>query len=194
MVEFLVKVDQDIFLFLNGLHTNWLDSFMFWISGKKEWFPFYLAIIVFIIYHFKWNSIAVLIAIGITILLADQTTSGFMKPFFERLRPSHEPLLNGLVHHVNNYKGGQYGFASSHAANTFGLATFLWLLFKSRYKWIGWMFVWALIVSYSRIYLGVHYPGDIIVGGLVGILSGLVSFKLLQIAEKKWLTKTITLQ
>lgn len=193
MIEFLIRIDQDIFLFLNGLHANWLDGIMFWISGKKEWIPFYLLIIAFIIYRFKWNSLYILAAIGLTILLADQITSGFMKPFFARLRPSHEPVLNGLVHHVNNYKGGQYGFASSHAANTFGLATFLWLLFRNNLKWIIGIFIWAIMVSYSRIYLGVHYPGDIIVGGTIGALSGVLSFKLLQQIEKKWIKKSFTL-
>lgn len=190
MIETLIEFDQDLFLFLNGLNASWLDPIMFWISGKKEWIPFYLLIICFIIYRFKWKSILVLSCIAISIALADQITSGFMKPFFERLRPSHEPLFDGLVHHVNNYKGGKYGFASSHAANSFSMAMFVWLLFHKRYKWVTWIFVWALVVSYSRIYLGVHYPGDIIVGGAIGALSGLFSYKLFQWAKQQWFKET----
>jgi undecaprenyl-diphosphatase len=100
-----------------------------------------------------------------------------MKPFFARLRPSHEPGLQNLVHLVNGYKGGLYGFASSHAANTFGTATFVWLALKPFMRWSGLIFIWAVVMTYTRIYLGVHYPGDILVGALFGILIGWLSFE-----------------
>jgi undecaprenyl-diphosphatase len=95
-----------------------------------------------------------------------------MKPYFLRLRPTHDPELQDIVHTVNNYKGGLYGFASSHAANTFGVAMFLWLLLKPKYPWVVFLFLWATLVTYTRIYLGVHFPGDIVVGGLIGIGFG----------------------
>lgn len=177
MIETLIKLDQEFFLILNGLHATWLDGIMFWVSGKKEWIPFYLAIVSTIIYQFRWRSIIVLVFIGIAILFADQIVSGFMKPFFQRLRPSHEPVLEGMVHIINGYKGGSYGFASSHAANAFGLAMFIYLLFKTKFKYIRLIFLWAAIVAYSRIYLGVHYPGDIITGGIIGTMCGYFSFK-----------------
>jgi undecaprenyl-diphosphatase len=101
-----------------------------------------------------------------------------MKPFFKRLRPSRDPALKELVHTVNGYKNGKYGFASRHAANTMGIAFFFWLLFANRYRWIWILFIWATVVSYSRIYLGVHFPGDILVGMLIGILSGYFCFSL----------------
>ena len=100
-----------------------------------------------------------------------------MKPYFERLRPSREPSLAGLVHLVDGYKGGVFGFASSHAANTLGTATFFFLLFRATKKWIVWLFVWAVVMTYTRISLGVHYPGDILVGGTIGILAGWTGFK-----------------
>lgn len=118
----------------------------------------------------------VLIGVALTILLADQITSTIMKPYFARLRPSHEPTLEGLLHIVNGYKGGLYGFASGHAANTFGTATFFYLLFRNKYWWVGLLFLWALLVTYTRLYLGVHYPSDILVGGIVGILSGTTGY------------------
>lgn len=128
----------------------------------------------------------VLAGAGLTILLADQITSSIMKPYFARLRPSHDPALNGLLHLVNGYKGGLYGFASGHAANTFGIATFFWLLFRSRYNWIGLLFLWAVAVTYTRLYLGVHYPSDILVGGTIGILSGTTGHLLTMFLQKKY--------
>lgn len=110
-----------------------------------------------------------------------------MKPFFARPRPSHEPGLAGLLHLVNGYKGGAYGFASSHAANTFGVAMFIYLLFRSRYAWISAIFVWAAVMSYTRIYLGVHYPGDIFAGALVGSACGVAAFLCTQQAQKRFI-------
>jgi undecaprenyl-diphosphatase len=111
-----------------------------------------------------------------------------MKPFFERLRPSHDPSMQNLIHLVDDYRGGLYGFASSHAANTFGVALFVWLTLRPVYNWIFLIFLWAAVMTYTRIYLGVHYPGDIIVGALVGLVSGWVGFKaseFLRIRNKK---------
>ena len=126
-----------------------------------------------------------MVGITLTIVLADQITSTLMKPYFARLRPSHEPLLQSLIHIVDGYKGAKYGFASSHAANTFGAATFFFLLLRKNYKWIGLIFLWAAVATYSRIYLGVHYPGDIVVGGFVGALAGYGSFALFRLAKAR---------
>lgn len=186
MIEFLIDLDIDLFLFFNGLHNAWMDPIMFFISGKKEWIPLYFIFVFMIIRQFKWQSIWILLGIGLTITLADQLASGIMKPLFARMRPSRSPDLNGLVHIVNGYTGGMFGFASSHAANAFGLATFLWLAFKDKYKWFVWIFLWAFIVAYSRIYLGVHYPGDIIVGALIGVGFGQLSFQVQRYAGNKW--------
>jgi undecaprenyl-diphosphatase len=101
-----------------------------------------------------------------------------MKPYFERLRPSRDPEVAALLHLVNGYKGGVYGFASSHAANSFGVSMFLWLLYRNNRKWIWTLFIWAAFFTYTRIYLGVHYPGDILVGGLTGLGCAALSFNL----------------
>lgn len=169
LVENIASWDQELFLYLNALHNDSLDPIMIWISGKLTWLPFYVIILAFIIWHFKKRTLLILVGIALTILFADQLASGLMKPLFGRLRPCHDPALEGLVYLAKGC-GGQYGFVSSHAANTFGVAMFLWLTFKNLYQWVAIMFIWAAIVSYSRIYLGVHYPLDIIVGGLVGAL------------------------
>ncbi len=178
MLETVASLDRDLFLFLNGLHADWLDSIMYFISGKLEWIPLYILLIGVIIYKYKWQSIPILLAVGLTFFITDRFTAGFMKPFFERLRPSHNPALQGLIHYINGYKGGIYGFASSHAASTFGLATILWRIMKKDFKWIKWLFLWATVVSYSRIYLGVHYPGDLFVGMLVGLVAGFIVSKI----------------
>lgn len=179
----LIELDKELFLYLNSLHTLWLDPVMFWLTKTIVWLPLYLFLLYIIYKNYKTKSWIVFIGIAITIFLADQITSGFMKPFFERLRPSREPSLEGMVHLVNGYKGGMYGFASSHAANTFGIAAFLSLLFHKKYAWINWIFGWSFITGYTRIYLGVHYPGDILVGGIIGIICGWIMFKMFREVE-----------
>jgi len=182
-IDQLTSIDKELFLLLNGLHTSWLDPVMYMATDTVYWVPFYLFLLYLIIKEYKIMGLLILTGIAITILLSDQITTSLMKPYFARLRPSHEPGLEGLVHLVNNYKGGMYGFASSHAANTFGTATFLYLLFKKSKPLIGWLFLWATLVSYTRIYLGVHYPADIVVGGVVGVFCGWISFKLFELVR-----------
>lgn len=177
MIDFLLTLDRDVFMFLNKHHTDWLDPIMFWISKTIFWLPLYTGLLVVIIKYFKKDSWIILATIGVAIILSDQMTSTFMKPFFQRLRPSRDPALEGLVHIVNGYKGGKFGFASSHASNTFAVAVFIWLLLKPYFRYIWILFTWAIVVTYSRIYLGVHYPGDIIVGMLIGLLMGWIAFR-----------------
>ncbi len=176
-MDHLLELDRDVFLFLNSLNTPWLDSVMPWITRTESWIPLYLVLLYLVIREFRKDSCAILVGIALTIVIADQVTSNLMKPFFERLRPSHDPTLEGLVHIVNGYRGGLYGFASGHAANTFGVTTFL-VSVLSRYRWMSWLFLWAGLMTYSRIYLGVHYPGDILVGAIVGITGALLSLRL----------------
>lgn len=199
MLDSLIQLDQQLLLFLNGFNTPLLDDFFWIITKTPTWIPFYAAIVVVIMrretYKFKHYNIqifALLAAcIGLVILLADQTASGFAKPFFERFRPSHEPALEGLVTLYTKkdgsvYHGGTFGFFSSHACNSFAIAAFvIGVLKNQRALWV--MMVWAFFFSYSRIYLGVHYPGDIIVGALVGSLYGwLVSILFTKVKSKYW--------
>jgi len=175
MLDQLLKLDTQLFLWLNSHHSPFWDDVMWLISGKIEWLPLYLVLIAFIIYRFRWKSITILIAIIIAVALADQLAVKAFKEVFERLRPTHNPEIQHLVHIVNDYRGGSYGFVSNHAANSFSLAMFISLLFKNRYVTIS-IFFWALLVSYSRIYLGVHYPGDILGGTVLGMGIGCMVF------------------
>ena len=156
---------------------------MRWFTETNSWIPFYGLLITLIIWKFRWKSIYILITIALLITACDQFTSSFMKPFFGRLRPCHDPIIQNAVHLVTEGCGGKHGFASSHAANTFGLAMFLWLLMKPFFRYMALMFLWAALVSYSRVYVGVHYPGDILIGGLVGVLTGWVCYRLLALTK-----------
>lgn len=171
--ELLLDTDQKIFLFLNGLHTPWLDGIMYWITYKFTWIPMYLFLIVLIFRKYQRKALFVILSLVVAVALADQITSGLMKPFFARLRPCHDPVIGSLVHLVSGC-GGQFGFASSHASTSFALATSCFIVTKTTIPQTWLLFVWALIYSYSRIYVGVHYPGDIVVGAFMGILAGIL--------------------
>ncbi|MCC5937945.1 MAG: phosphatase PAP2 family protein [Lunatimonas sp.] len=169
MIEIIASWDESLFLWLNALRADWLDPVMNALTGTAIWIPFYLLLVYFLIRQFRMEAIWYMVGLVGLILLADQFTSGFMKPYFERLRPCHDPRWEGIIFNYSGC-GGRYGFASSHASNTFALATYFWLIFRSKAS--KWLFVWAAIISYTRVYLGVHYPADILVGALVGLFSG----------------------
>jgi len=190
MIEQLSIWDELLFLWLNSFHADWLDPIVFQLTKTITWLPLFLFLIYKIYRHDPKNSWWVFGGVALTILFADQITSSFMKPFFERLRPCHDDRWDGLIH---NYErcGGLYGFASSHAANTFGMATFLNLKMRKKVLYFGWLFLYAALVSYTRIYLGVHYPLDLFVGALVGMLSAYTVWFLIVYVKREVVKKIL---
>jgi len=178
MIEYLNSLDTQLFLFLNGAHNAFFDPVMFWLSDRLVWIPMYLLIIFLMIKNYKMRGVLMLLFLIAAIVLCDQTASHLLKNLVQRLRPSQEPALAGLIHLSAAGPGGLYGFVSSHAANSFGLATFLYFALDNQFKLLKyWLLTWAALLSYSRIYNGVHYPGDVIVGAFIGIAFGYLMAK-----------------
>jgi len=170
--QFLIKTDQAAFLWLNGLHCGWLDEVMFALTSFLVWIPLFLLLLYLLVRTYKRKIFMVLLGVALLITAADQSAN-LAKRSVKRLRPTHEPELAGKVHMVNGYKGGLYSFFSGHATNTFALAVFLSLLLRRRFRWITPVLLgWAMVMSYTRIYLGVHYPADILVGAFTGSILG----------------------
>lgn len=190
MIETLKKWDEDLFLWLNSFHMDWLDPIMFQISETLTWVPLYAYLIYRIFKQDRANAWWVLGGVALTILAADQFTSGFLKPLMERLRPCHDPRWEGIVHYYERC-GGLYGFVSSHAANTFGMAVFLNRKLKGKVKNLRWLYLYAIVVSYSRIYLGVHYPFDIVLGASLGAIFGWTSWFFIVFVKRELVKKAL---
>ena len=175
MIEQLINWDKSLLLFLNGLHTPFWDFLMYWVSYKFTWVPFYLFLLFLVIKNYKIRTIDVLIGAALLVACTDLSSYYLFKEIFHRLRPCHDPVIKDMVHLVNGECGGLYGFVSSHAANTFGVCFFIINILGKKVRYlIPVMIVWASVVSYSRIYLGAHYPLDVICGAMIGILFGSV--------------------
>ena len=171
--------DARLLLIVNGAHSPFFDSVMWCISGRWIWVPFYAVLAYLLFRRMSWKRASIcLVTIGLIILAADQTCATLIRPEIGRLRPANlNNPLSSFVHVVNGYRGGRYGFPSCHAANTFALAVFMSLVI--RHKWFTvMMFSWAFVVSYSRMYLGVHYFGDLFCGATIGSLFAVLFYYL----------------
>lgn len=178
MIETLSQIDSQIFLFFNnGIRTSFLDQMMMLFTGRFIWIPMYATILLLFLRPQRWRTALVLtVALAGAIALTDQTCATFIRPLVERMRPSNlENPFSAYVHVVNNYRGGSYGFPSCHAANSFALAAFMCLLVRRR-GFVAFICIWAVLNSYSRLYLGVHYPGDLIVGAVIGAAFGAMCY------------------
>ena len=183
MIEEILKLDSQLFLFLNNLGSPAFDNFWIYLSYKESNIIFYLALLIFYFFSeskkIKLSEVFYsLFFIAIMIAIADQTANLF-KDSFQRLRPCYNESLISFVRLVNESCGGKYGFFSAHASNSFSLAVFFGLLFKNKFRFIIYMTLfYASLISFSRIYLGVHFPLDIFFGGVYGIITGLVIFRI----------------
>lgn len=182
------QIDQQLFLFLNSANSPFWDSIMYFLSMKLVWAPLYLAILLWMGQRYGKKFWILLLFVALSVFLADRT-SVMIKYLVDRPRPCHETSIQGLVHMVNGVCGGKYGFVSSHAANSFNVA-FLSLSFIRKKWYTFFIILWASAVSYSRIYLGVHYPGDVAGGAILGAFIGWGVYKLFSLYERRTLSRT----
>ena len=186
-IQPIIDLDQELLLKINGSDSLFWDGFMWIATNMLTWIPLAVVLLYLIFKNNKVKEALLIIGmLALVITLTDQIASGFCKPFFARFRPTQDPELMYQIDIVNGYRGGIYGFVSSHAANTFGIAIFLSLIIRSCSLGIM-LFSWACINAYSRMYLGVHYPGDIFCGTLIGLGIGTLIFMLYTYVRKKFI-------
>ncbi len=183
----LLPFEEQILLWINGHHCSFLDAFMFMISNLPAWLPLLFVLLYWLFYKKPWQeTFLLLLFVTLIILLGDQLSSGFAKPFFARFRPTHTAGLKEQLHIVFNYTGREYGFFSGHATNFFSVVLFLSLVVRER-KFSIMLFSLVALVCYSRMYMGVHYLSDIIGGVIVGGLVAYLFYQLYAYCRKKFL-------
>jgi undecaprenyl-diphosphatase len=189
LIEQLKKWDTQLFLQLNQYHTSWMDTVMYWVTDTYFWYPMYAVIIFFVVRTYRMEGVWMVLAAILAVGLADLVASGVFKPYFGRLRPCHTVEIQKNVYVLRGC-GGQFGFVSAHAATTFALASSLFTLTRERMSYLIWLFPWAALVSYSRIYVGVHYPLDILSGAVVGMLCSVLVLLLYRTVRRSSLLRS----
>lgn len=185
-MDFLLQLDKRIFLALNFDGGTFLDEFFWIVSGKLTWVPLYLLIIFLIYRRYGWKSTLVSVIFMVLAVIASDAIASLFKNGIPKLRPSHNPEFEGIIHRVHNYLGHRYGTVSAHAATVFSVMVFSSALVRT--KWFTIMtLTWALLVGYSRIYIGAHYPMDVICGSVLGILMAVLMLKLFRMITARWL-------
>ena len=186
MIEQLIQWDKELLITLNGSSSLFLDGIFMAITQTATWIPMFACLLYAVVKNNTWRqSLLVIAMVALLVTLCDQFASGFCKPYFHRLRPSREPELAAVIDLVNGYRCGLYGFISSHAANTFGISVFFSLLFRNR-RITPLLLLYACLSSYSRMYLGVHYPLDILMGTIWGVFCGFLVYALYGWTTRKY--------
>lgn len=185
MIDYLMDIDAEALLAVNGMYSSFQDALWWMVSAKWSSALLVLSLLWILVHKNRRHALLVLAMVALAVLLADQVSSGLIKHLVERLRPTHDPSLENAVHIVNGYRGGMYGFVSSHAANFFAIATLVSFIMRHRLVVIA-LYGWGLAQCYSRMYLGVHYPGDILGGIIVGVLAGWLVWRLMCWIQYRW--------
>lgn len=187
MIDQILQLDTDVFIFLNSLGTKAWDPFWLAYTSKFNWIPLYALLLYLISRQMRLKAVFItLIVVALMILVTDQVTNLF-KNGLHRLRPCHLAELVDSMRLVKSGCGGQYGFFSGHASNTMAAAIFMGLTLKKQFKYLIYVLIfWAFLMSYSRIYIGVHYPLDVLLGMLFGLIMGILFYKLNRYTMEKF--------
>lgn len=187
MLEKLLSLDTELFVYLNGLGSGEYDGFWLFVTRQSNWIPLFL-LLLYVIYKKLGikQTLYLLLFVAVIIAITDQTTNLF-KNGFQRLRPCNNPEINSFIRVVQSRSS--FSFFSGHASNTMAVAAFLYFILKDKINYFGFIFVWPLVFAYSRIYLGLHYPGDILTGYLFGFTFAFLMFKVYKIAQQKYLSQ-----